>query len=127
MKYGKAAGAGLLLVLTACAGGGGSGIMSDSGSGVMSADEIKTSIAGKTFMFAGGGSKGTVIFAEDGSTLFSEEGKGDGQGKWQARDGLLCQSISPGPAAPGGRPETCGKFARSTTGFVAGPVTLTPL
>jgi len=97
----------------------------DSGSDTMTADDIKTALAGKTFSYAGAGVKGTIIYAEDGTSLYTEDGKGNGTGKWHARDGQLCQSLDPASFIPSGKPESCAGFTRSGSGYAAGPVTLT--
>jgi hypothetical protein len=119
------AAAAALLSLAACSSTGNNVSMMDSGPATMGASEISSALGGKTFAYEGGGMKGTIIYAADGTSLYTEDGKGNGTGRWSAKDGQLCQSFDPTSFLPNGRPESCASFARSGTGYAAGPVTLT--
>jgi hypothetical protein len=120
----KTAGLALLLPIAGCATGGN---FSVADSTAMSAAEIQTALTegGKSFTYSGAGTKGTILYAANGTSLYTEDGKGTGTGKWRAADGQLCQSFDPASFLPGGRPETCTSFARSGSGYAAGPITLT--
>ncbi len=127
MRFLHVAGLGALLGLTACTSSGSDVSFSDSGPTSMSASDISTALGGKTFAYEGGGLKGTIIYAADGSSLYTEDGKGNGTGKWRSKDGQLCQSFDPADFLPSGRPETCSAFQRSGTGYAAGPLVLTDI
>ena len=126
MRIFKAAGLAAMLALAGCTTGGGGGV-SGTDSGAMDAGEISSALGGKTFAYEGGGMKGTIIYAADGSSLYTEDGKGNGTGKWRAKDGQLCQSFDPADFLPSGRSETCASFARSANGYAAGPIRLTDI
>jgi hypothetical protein len=126
MKILHAAAVAALLSLAACSSTGDSNVsMMDSGPATMGASEISSALGGKTFAYDGAGTKGTIIYAADGTSLYTEDGKGNGTGRWAAKDGQLCQSFDPTTFLPNGRSETCTNFARSGMGYAAGPVTLT--
>lgn len=114
----------LLLTLSGCSTGSNVSVM-DSGEGVLRADEIRAALGGKTFAYTGGGASGTIIYAEDGTSLYTEDGKGNGTGRWSARNGQLCQSLDPTSFLPSGRSESCASFSRSGNSFMAGPMLLT--
>ncbi len=106
------------LVAAGCSMGGGS----DSGSGdnlggpqALSAAEIRTILAGKSWRFQGPNNTGTTLYAEDGSSLVEVDGKGTTKGKWTTKDGQLCESFDPSPPwLPGGVPMSCYPFSRGS-------------
>jgi len=50
-------------------------------------------------------------------------GKGTTQGKWEARDGQLCESFSPAPFLPQGVPMTCQPFTGTAGNYMVGQAT----
>jgi hypothetical protein len=118
-----------LLVAGCSLGGGG-----DSGSSTenltpqgLSAAEIRTILAGKSWRFQGPNNTGTTLYAQDGSSLVEVDGKGTTKGKWMAKDGQLCESFDPAPFLPGGVPMSCYPFSRGSApdSYQAGKATFT--
>jgi hypothetical protein len=106
------------LLAAGCSMGGGG---SDSGASVepvapqgLSAGEIRTILAGKSWRFRGPNNTGTTLYAEDGSSLVEVDGKGTTKGKWMTKDGQLCESFDPAPFLPGGVPMSCYPFSRGS-------------
>jgi len=87
-----------------------------SGPKTLSAAEIRTILAGKSWRFQGPNNTGTTLYAEDGSSLVEVDGKGRTKGRWTTKDGQLCESFDPAPPwLPGGVPMSCYSFAPGTT------------
>lgn len=87
-----------------------------SGPKTLSATEIRTILAGKSWRFQGPNNTGTTLYAEDGSSLVEVDGKGRTKGKWMTKDGQLCESFDPAPPwLPGGVPMSCYSFAPGAT------------
>jgi hypothetical protein len=87
-----------------------------SGPKTLSAAEIRTILAGKSWRFQGPNNTGTTLYAEDGSSLVEVDGKGRTKGKWMTKDGQLCESFDPAPPwLPGGVPMSCYSFAPGAT------------
>jgi Protein of unknown function (DUF995) len=86
----------------------------------MSQSEIRKVIAGKSWRWQGPNNSGVTLYANDGTSLVEVDGKGTTKGKWQAKDGQLCESFSPAPFLPGGVPMSCapinGKGSTYTVG-----------
>jgi hypothetical protein len=81
----------------------------------LSAAEIRTILAGKSWRFQGPNNTGTTLYAEDGSSLVEVDGKGRTKGKWTTKDGQLCESFDPAPPwLPGGVPMSCYSFSPGT-------------
>ncbi|MFN4142564.1 hypothetical protein [Aestuariivirga sp.] len=92
---------------------GGADSSSTVGSQQLSAAEIQTILAGKSWRFQGPNNTGTTLYAEDGSSLVEVDGKGTTKGKWMTKDGQLCESFDPAPPwLPGGVPMSCYPFSR---------------
>ena len=93
----------------------------------LSATEIRTILAGKSWRFQGPNNTGTTLYAEDGSSLVEVDGKGTTKGKWTTKDGQLCESFDPAPFLPGGVPMSCYPFARGADpdSYKAGKATFT--
>lgn len=91
----------------------------------MSAAQISKIIAGKSFNWKGPNNSGSTLFAQDGSSLIEVNGKGTTGGKWTARDGQLCESVSPGAILPNGSPLKCNAFSGSRGRYNVGPVIFT--
>lgn len=83
---------------------------------VMTAAEIRTTLAGRSWRFQGPNNTGTTLYADDGSSLVEVDGKGKTKGKWMTKDGQLCESFDPSPPwLPGGVPMSCYPFSRGAT------------
>lgn len=95
-------------------------------SGTMSAGEIRQALAGKNWRWQGPNNSGMTIFAADGTSLVEVNGKGTTTGKWEARDGQLCESFAPAPFLPGGVPLSCKSFSGSGSNFRVGEATFSP-
>jgi hypothetical protein len=110
--------AGLALVgvlLAGCAAGGSGGSSSSIGNQApqgLTANEIRSTLAGSSWRFKGPNNTGTTLYAEDGTSLVEVDGKGTTKGKWMTKDGQLCESFDPAPWLPGGVPMSCYPFAR---------------
>ena len=110
--------AGLALVgvlLAGCASSGGSGgssSISNQAPQGLTANEIRSTLAGSSWRFKGPNNTGTTLYAEDGTSLVEVDGKGTTKGKWMTKDGQLCESFDPAPWLPGGVPMSCYPFAR---------------
>lgn len=79
----------------------------------MTAADIRTTLAGKSWRFKGPNNTGTTLYAEDGTSLVEVDGKGKTKGKWMTKDGQLCESFDPSPPwLPGGVPMSCYPFSR---------------
>lgn len=93
----------------------------------MSAAEIRSVLAGKSWRFRGPNNTGTTLYAEDGSSLVEVDGKGTTKGKWMTKDGQLCESFDPAPFLPGGVPMSCYPFSKGTApgAYQAGKATFT--
>lgn len=94
--------------------------------GAMSADQIKTILAGKSWKWASPKNSGVTLYADDGSSLVEVTGKGTTTGKWSVKDGQLCESFSPAPFLPKGVPMTCQTFTGSGNSYRVGQATFTP-
>jgi len=73
----------------------------------LTADEIRTAIAGKTFQYTRADGNGFITYASDGTFHFEDDVKGPGKGAWSASSGQFCESYA-------GAPMDCGEF--KTTG-----------
>jgi hypothetical protein len=79
----------------------------------VSADEIRSTLSGKSWSWKGPSNSGVTLFAEDGTSLIEVTGKGTTKGKWFAKDGELCESVDPAPFIPQGAPMSCRPFSGS--------------
>ncbi|MDE2385425.1 MAG: hypothetical protein KGO53_12485 [Alphaproteobacteria bacterium] len=91
--------------------------------GVLSAAQIKTLLTGKSWRWKGPKNAGVTLYASDGTSLVEVTGKGTTQGKWEAKDGQLCESFSPAPFLPQGVPMTCQPFTGSAGNYMVGQAT----
>ena len=93
----------------------------------MSAAEIRSVLAGKSWRFKGPNNTGTTLYAEDGSSLVEVDGKGTTKGKWMTKDGQLCESFDPAAFLPGGVPMSCYPFSKGSApgSYQAGKATFT--
>jgi hypothetical protein len=106
------------LVLAACSTGGFN--RSDNS---LSAAEIRSILAGKSWRFSGPNNSGVNLYASDGTSLVEVDGKGTTTGKWYAKDGELCESFAPAPFLPDGLAMTCYPFTGSGNSYRAGEAT----
>ncbi len=92
----------------------------------LTADDIKQLLSGKSWKWQGPNNSGTTLYASDGTSLVEVDGKGTTSGKWETRDGQLCESFSPAPFLPkGGVPMSCQPFSGSNNVYQVGPATFT--
>jgi hypothetical protein len=93
----------------------------------MSASEIRSTLAGRSWRFQGPNNTGTTLYAEDGTSLVEVDGKGTTKGKWMTKDGQLCESFDPAKWLPCGVPMSCYPFSRGTApgSFQAGKAVFT--
>jgi hypothetical protein len=90
----------------------------------LGAADIRALLAGKSWKWQGPNNSGTTLYASDGTSLVEVDGKGTTSGKWETRDGQLCESFSPAPFLPkGGVPMSCQPFSGSGNVFQVGPAT----
>lgn len=92
-------------------------------SGALSAAQIKTTLTGKSWRWKGPKNSGVTLYASDGTSLVEVTGKGTTQGKWETRDGQLCESFAPATFLPQGVPMTCQAFSGGNGTYQAGPAT----
>jgi hypothetical protein len=88
--------------------------------GVLSAAQIKTLLTGKSWRWKGPKNSGVTLYASDGTSLVEVTGKGTTQGKWEAKDGQLCESFSPAAFLPQGVPMTCQPFTGNAGNYMVG-------
>ncbi len=86
----------------------------------MSASEIRTVLAGKSWSWKGPNNSGVTLFAEDGTSLIEVVGKGTTTGKWLTKDGELCESVAPGSVLTNGSPMSCRPFSGSGGNYRVG-------
>src|SRR5690242_18235492 len=70
---------------------------------VLSAEEIRSTLIGKTWQYTRAESSGFITYNADGSLTYQDDTKGEGRGTWSAVQGELCQSL-------GGQPTECNEF-----------------
>jgi hypothetical protein len=87
--------------------------------------QIKQLLIGKSWRWKGPNNSGVTLYAADGSSLVEVTGKGTTGGKWEAKDGQLCESFSPAPFLPQGVPMSCQPFTGSNGNFMVGQATFT--
>jgi hypothetical protein len=89
----------------------------------LSATQIKSLLAGKSWSWAGPKNSGVTLYASDGTSLVQVTGKGTTGGKWSVRDGQLCESFNPAPFIPQGVPNTCQTFSGAAGTYRVGQAT----
>ena len=82
----------------------------------LSAEEIRTTLAGKSWQYTSD-SSGFVTYNADGSLTYQDDMKGEGRGTWSAVEGQLCQSIA-------GKPTECSDFKSTGDAYNAGKMRL---
>jgi hypothetical protein len=93
--------------------------------GALSAAQIRQALSGKSWKWTGTKFSGVTLYADDGSSLIEVTGKGTTTGKWQAKDGQLCESVAPAPFLPQGQPMTCRPMTGSGNTYKVGQATFT--
>lgn len=94
--------------------------------GGLTSPQITQALSGKSWRWSGPNNSGVTLYANDGSSLVEVTGKGTTTGKWQAKDGQLCESFSPAPFLPKGVPMTCQPMTRlSNSSYKVGQATFT--
>ena len=94
-------------------------------SSVLTGAQISQLLIGKSWRWKGPNNSGVTLYAADGSSLVEVTGKGTTGGKWQTKDGQLCESFSPAPFLPQGVPMSCQPFTGSNGNFMVGQATFT--
>lgn len=91
----------------------------------LTAAQIKILLTGKSWRWQGPKNAGVTLYASDGTSLVEVTGKGTTQGKWEAKDGQLCESFMPAPFLPQGVPMTCQPFTGNAGSYMVGQATFT--
>ncbi len=89
----------------------------------LSAGQIKSLLAGKSWAWNGPKNSGVTLYASDGTSLVQVTGKGTTSGKWIAKDGQLCESFSPAKFLPQGVPMACQTFTGAAGTYKVGQAT----
>jgi hypothetical protein len=93
--------------------------------GSLTADQIRKVLSGKSWRWQGSKLSGVTLYADDGSSLIEVTGKGTTTGKWEARDGQLCESVAPAPFLPNGLPMKCQPMTGAGGTYTVGQATFT--
>jgi hypothetical protein len=91
--------------------------------GPLNASQIKSLLTGKSWRWKGPKNAGVTLYASDGTSLVEVTGKGTTQGKWETKDGQLCESFAPAPFLPQGVPMTCQPFTGENGNYMVGQAT----
>jgi hypothetical protein len=91
----------------------------------LSSTQIRSVLSGKSWKWQGPNNSGTTLYAADGTSLVEVDGKGTTSGKWETRDGQLCESFAPAPFLPQGMNTVCQPFSGSGGSYQVGPATFT--
>lgn len=91
----------------------------------LSAEQIRQVLSGKSWRWQGSKLSGVTLYADDGSSLIEVTGKGTTTGKWEAREGQLCESVAPAPFLPKGLPMKCQPMTGSGNIYKVGQATFT--
>jgi hypothetical protein len=95
--------------------------------GPIKAAQIMQALSDRSFSYTrGGGRSGTVTFHADGTFNYSENGKGEGTGVWQASDGKLCEAFDPVSFMPKGTRSECRPFTVNGASYMAGDANFNP-
>lgn len=115
---------GVVTVLSACSSspkgirvvnGGTSAVSAQEGQPIrnLSAAEITSAIAGKTFQYTRSDGNGFVTYNADGTLNFQDDTKGEGIGSWTANGEQYCETFG------SGKPQECGIFKSTGDAFFA--------
>jgi hypothetical protein len=98
----------------------------------LKAAEINKVISGKSWKWTATNNEGAVVisgvtlYANDGSSLVEISGKGTTTGKWLAKDGQLCESMSAAPPfLPKGKDMFCNPIIKNANGYDVGAAKFT--
>ncbi len=93
----------------------------------LTGQQIRSVLAGKSWRWQGPNNSGTTLYANDGTSLVEVDGKGTTSGKWETRDGQLCESFAPAPFLPKGMSTVCQPFTNEGQGdsYKVGPAIFT--
>jgi hypothetical protein len=91
----------------------------------LTADDITKAISGKSWRWTSPKNSGVTLYASDGTSLVQVDGKGTTTGKWQAKDGYLCESFAPSSFIPKGLPLSCKPISNQGSGFRVGEADFT--
>jgi hypothetical protein len=86
----------------------------------LTAEDIRSTLSGKSWSWKGPSNSGVTLFAEDGTSLIEVKGKGTTKGKWFAKDGELCESVDPAPFIPQGAAMSCRPFSGQAGNYSVG-------
>lgn len=81
---------------------------------VLKAEEIKSTLGGRTWQYTRGDGTGLITFNSDGTSAYQDDTKGTGTGAWSVRDGELCESFDRAPALQ------CGEFKSTGDAYFSG-------
>ncbi len=84
---------------------------------LLSAEEIRSTLIGKSWQYTRPDASGFITYNEDGSLTYQDDVKGEGRGTWSATQGELCQSI-------GGQPTECNQFKSTGDAYHVGKIRL---
>jgi hypothetical protein len=120
---GMVAAAATVLLLAGCEGGANKNIRILDGSSssqgepqpirTLSAEEIFSTLNGRTFQYTRAESTGLITFNSDGTSTIQDDLKGSQTGTWSANGGELCESVA-------GQPSKCGTFKSTGDAYFAG-------
>jgi hypothetical protein len=79
----------------------------------LSASEIRSRIAGKTFQYTRKDGNGFVTYNADGTFDYQDDSRGAGQGRWSASGEQYCEVFGPGAQ------QECGVFKSTGDAFFA--------
>jgi hypothetical protein len=93
--------------------------------GTLSAAQIRKALSGKSWKWTSPSFNGVTLYADDGSSLIEVTGKGTTTGKWEAKDGQLCESVAPAPFLPKGQEMRCRPMSGSGNKYKVGQANFT--
>jgi len=92
----------------------------------LSQADIRGIFSSKSWNWTSPKNSGQTLYASDGTSLVEVKGKGTTTGKWEAKDGQLCESYAPAPFLPNGAPMTCQSVTGSSGNYQVGQARFTP-
>jgi hypothetical protein len=92
----------------------------------LSQADIRGIFSGKSWNWTSPKNSGQTLYAADGTSLVEVKGKGTTTGKWEAKDGQLCESYAPAPFLPAGAPMTCQPVSGGSGNYQVGQANFTP-
>ena len=92
----------------------------------LSQADIRGIFSGKSWNWTSPKNTGQTLYAADGTSLVEVKGKGTTTGKWEAKDGQLCESYAPAPFLPAGAAMTCQPVSGGSGSYQVGQASFTP-